>query len=231
MASGETELLLIDAVFGRLRDMIVTNALQAGQKLVERDLAEQLGVSRTPVRGALGLLSAAGLVENRTRRGYYVSKLSLDQVSELYEFRKMLEMNAARLAAQKAGEQHLDEIDQILDELKALTPELENHGRAVQLDMRIHGLIARASGNALLHQAINSVMDKVMCFISVEIGDVGSLVAARNQHRDIPDCHQGKESGRRGRAYPPSYRRCPGQPDPACCRQERACRMPSWFPV
>lgn len=185
MASGDSDMLLIDAVYGRLRDMIVSNALQAGQKLVERDLASQLGVSRTPVRGALGLLSMAGLVENRIRRGYYVSKLSAEQVSDLYEFRKILEMSAAGLAAQRADVSHLHEIDCILDELQTLTPELENHARAVQLDMKIHELIARASGVKLLHQAIKAVLDKVMCFISVEIGDRESLVAAHVQHKEL----------------------------------------------
>jgi len=82
--------------------MIVTNALLTGQKLVDRELAQQLGVSRTPVREALGRLSMTGLVEKRIRRGYYVSKFSAEQVSDLYEFRKILEVNAARLAAQNA---------------------------------------------------------------------------------------------------------------------------------
>jgi DNA-binding GntR family transcriptional regulator len=185
MASGEVELLLVDTVYARLRDMIVTNALQAGQKLVERDIALLLGVSRTPVRGALGLLAMSGMVENRARRGYYVSTFSAAQVSDLYEFRKILETNAARLAAQRVDLSQMGEIDRILEELDRLTPELENHSKAVQLDMRIHELIARASGSKLLSQAINSVLEKVMCFISVEIGERESLLAAHCQHREL----------------------------------------------
>ncbi len=185
MASGEKGLLLVDAVYVRLRDMIVTNALQAGQKLVERDLAEQLGVSRTPIRGALGLLAASGLVEGRIRRGYHVSRLSVGQVSDLYEFRKTLEVNAARLAADRADTSHIVEIETLLLEVDSLAPELENHARAVQVDMRLHELIARASGNILLHRAVCGVLDKVMRFISVEIGDRESLAAAQSQHRAL----------------------------------------------
>ena len=54
---------LIDIVYGRLRDLILSNELYAGQKLVDRDLAEQLNVSRTPIREALGRLTMMGLVE------------------------------------------------------------------------------------------------------------------------------------------------------------------------
>ena len=75
--------LLIDVVYSSLRDLIVSNALPAGQKLVDRDLAELLEVSRTPIREALGRLAMTGLVEKRPRRGYYVSKFSADEVKDL----------------------------------------------------------------------------------------------------------------------------------------------------
>ncbi len=185
MATSESDLPLVDAVYGRLRDMIVTNALHTGQKLVERDLAQQLGVSRTPVRGALGLLAMTGLVENRLRRGYYVSKLSAEQIADLYEFRKILEVSAARLAARNAQPAHLRQIDQILGQLGKLTLEPKDHAKAVKLDLEIHELIARAGGNNSLHQAISNVLDKVMCFISVEIGDKKSLAAAHSEHRAL----------------------------------------------
>jgi DNA-binding GntR family transcriptional regulator len=185
MASDEKALLLVDAVYARLRHMIVTSALPAGQKLVERDLAEQLGVSRTPVREALGLLAASGLVETRARRGYHVPTLSAGRVSDLYEFRKTLEVDAARLAAARATPSDLTEIDALLLDVDGLAPEVENHARAVRLDMRLHALIARASGNMHLHQAICGVLDKVMCFLSVEIGDRPSLSLARDQHIDL----------------------------------------------
>jgi len=174
--------LLIDDVYSSLRDLIISNALHAGQKLVDRDLAELLEVSRTPIREALGRLAMTGLVENRARRGYYVSKFSADQVKDLYEFRKMLEIHAVKLAARNAQPSHLKEFDCFLDELKLLSSEPSDHARAVKLDMEIHELIARASGNASLHQAIQNVLDKVMCFISVEISDQNSLAAAHREH-------------------------------------------------
>src|SRR5210317_368157 len=97
---------LIDSVYSRLRDLILSNVLRAGQKLVDRDLAEQLGVSRTPVREALGRLAMVGLVEARSRRGYYVKQYTAEEMTDLYHFRKILEVSAARLAAENARPEH-----------------------------------------------------------------------------------------------------------------------------
>ena len=144
MAIAQSE-LVIDHVYARLRDMVVSNVLHSGQKLVDRKLAEQLGVSRTPVREALGRLAMTGLVENRARRGYYVSRFSAGEVSDLYKFRVMLEVNAVMLAARNARPSDLEEFERVLGELGSLTPDPKHHARAVKLDLSIHELIARAS--------------------------------------------------------------------------------------
>ncbi|HJP11470.1 MAG TPA: GntR family transcriptional regulator [Arenicellales bacterium] len=177
--------LLIDVVYSNLRGLIVSNALTAGQKLVDRDLAELLGVSRTPIREALGRLAMTGLVEKRARRGYYVSRFSVDEVKDLYEFRKMLEIHSVKLAVQNAQPSHLVEFDRVLSELTKLSSDLSGHAKAVELDIQIHELIARASGNTSLHQAMQNVLHKVMCFISVEIAGQDSLVAAHQQHQSL----------------------------------------------
>jgi DNA-binding GntR family transcriptional regulator len=177
--------LLIDDVYERLRDLIFSNVLRAGQKLVDRDLAEQLGVSRTPVREALGRLAMTGLVEARARRGYYVTEFSAEQVVDLYEFRKMLEAHAVKLAAKNALPSHLDEFDGILADLEKLSPDPKDHAIAVKLDLEIHELIARASGNAPLHQAIHNVLDKVKCFIFVEASYKDALAVAHREHQAL----------------------------------------------
>lgn len=184
MATKQPE-LVTDEVCSHLRDMILNNVLPAGQKLVDRDLAEQLGVSRTPVRDALGRLAVMGLVENRIRRGYYVRKFSTKQVSDLYDFRKMLEVHAVKLAVQNALPSHLHEFDRILVDLETLTSDPADHTKAVKLDLEIHKLIARASGNESLHMAMQNVLDKVTCFIWVETAENDALGAAHREHRAL----------------------------------------------
>jgi len=184
---------LIDSVYARLRDLILTNVLRPGQKLVDRDLAEQLGVSRTPVREALGRLAMMGLVEARSRRGYYVRQYTAEDMTDLYEFRRILEVNAARLAAINADPSQIHEFEDILvrsDQLAANPSSSVNNAKTVALDLELHELVARASGNESLHNAIKNLMDKVMCFIWVDwvdsrTADPISIATAHDEHRGI----------------------------------------------
>lgn len=82
-----------------------------------------------------------GLVEARSRRGFYVSQRTAEQMSDLYAFRKFLEVNAARLAAENAGLPHLREIDRILSELERLAKDPDNRAKTVEVDLQIHDLI------------------------------------------------------------------------------------------
>lgn len=91
---------LADEVFGRLKQAIMDGDLPPGHRLVEHLLAEELGVSRTPVREALKHLTAEGLVSVDGRRGLIVSRFSLESISAAYQTREVLEGLAARLASQ-----------------------------------------------------------------------------------------------------------------------------------
>ena len=180
--------LLIDDVYARLREMILANQLRAGEKLVDRDLAALMGVSRTPVRHALGRLAMTGLVEARRRRGYYVARYTPEQMSDLYEFRRILEVNSASLAARNATPEHMLEFRSVLGVLERFIESPENRVRLVELDLQVHELIARASGNASLYEASRMLMDKLRCFIWVDwlsaasVTDPVSLAAAHRDH-------------------------------------------------
>ena len=181
-------------VYARVRDLILSNKLRPGQKLVDRDLAGRLGTSRTPIREALARLAMMGLVEARSRRGYYVTQYSSQQMSELYEFRKILEVAAAGLAAQNATTTHLHQLKRILRELEELTmnPDSpDNPVKTVAIDMQIHDVVAQASGNASLQLAIRNLMNKVTAFIWVDwvnsaiAADPVQIAAAQGEHRAL----------------------------------------------
>jgi len=99
-------------------------------------------------------------------------------------------VNAARLAAQNAEPEHIREFENILVKSEELAANPENHASTVKLDLDIHDLIARASGNVALHQAIHNLMDKVMCFIWVDWVDTSlanpvSIAAAHREHQEL----------------------------------------------
>jgi DNA-binding GntR family transcriptional regulator len=191
--------LLIDNVYARLRELIISDVLRAGQKLVDRDLAERLGVSRTPVREALGRLAMMGLVEARSRQGYYVREYSEKEVTDLYEFRKVLEVEAARLAARNAKPRHLREFDRLLADSEKLASGPASQSAILKFELDLHELIARASDNTALHHALQNLMDKVMGFIWIEVNmDKAVLDAAHSDHQAL--IHKIKERDEKGAA-------------------------------
>src|SRR5581483_8053290 len=105
-----------------LRDAILSNHLKPGQRLVERDLCEQAGVSRSSIREALRYLESEGLVESRGTKGMFVSVLNRKQALEIYEVRAALESEAARQFAERATESDLKAIRRAYEAAYRLMP-------------------------------------------------------------------------------------------------------------
>jgi GntR family transcriptional regulator, rspAB operon transcriptional repressor len=105
-----------EQAYQTLRDMVINFELPPGAPLAETELSERLGLSRTPVREALGRLAREGLVRQYPRRGAFVSEISVPDIVELFQMREALESHAARLAAEADGREVVSEL---LAELRA----------------------------------------------------------------------------------------------------------------
>ena len=101
---------LRDVVFNTLRDAILTGKLQPGERLMENQLAEKLGVSRTPIREALRMLKLENLVELTPRKGAQVLDMSEKDIVNVLEIREVLEGLAAQLACKKMTSETLEEL-------------------------------------------------------------------------------------------------------------------------
>src|SRR5712691_7339199 len=108
-------LTLWQRVHAYLREEILANRLTAGTELQETALAAELGVSRGPVREAIGRLAAEGLVVVRPRRGAIVRSLTKDEFIEAYEVREALEVMAARLATPRLTNESLARLEQLIE--------------------------------------------------------------------------------------------------------------------
>lgn len=134
-----------EAVLAELRRAIAGGRLQPGQQVVQDSLAEQLGVSRVPLREALKILEGEGAVVYEPRRGYFVAELSLADLEEVYRIRDLLETEAVRVAVPR-----LDPAD--LAALEAHASECARAGAAADLDAmteanrRLHFGLIEASG-------------------------------------------------------------------------------------
>lgn len=144
---------LVDRIYDRLSVMIAGGDLEPGSRLDERALAEQMSVSRTPLREAIGKLTREGLVEHRPYKGNFVRVLTAMEVSDIYDVRRVLEGLAVRLAIPKFTEIHIAEVRQALvetDEALAAN-DLIRYSAA---DQRFHDIFTRVAGNATLLETL-----------------------------------------------------------------------------
>jgi len=136
-----------------LREEILSGRLQPGAILNERDLAERLGVSKTPVREALTLLDNEGFVQTLPRKGYFVSAISVQDVHEFFDLRVILESAAAKGAAAKITDEQLEE----LGKLAVKGDSVETPSEQLDQNIRFHDYIAGLSGNARLAALIRKL--------------------------------------------------------------------------
>ena len=139
----------------RLLADIIRGKFTAGDRLIEQDLASTYGVSRTPIREALGELATVGLIELRANRGAIVLPFGRRELNDIYELRCILEAAATRLACGKISMIRLENLHARLTLLQRRTDEKWSE-RAMALDRRLHDLIAESAGNQRLAREIAS---------------------------------------------------------------------------
>jgi DNA-binding GntR family transcriptional regulator len=154
--------LLKDQVSEILRDNIMNGTILQGAKVVERELADLLGVSRVPVRDALMQLENEGLVVSKPS-GRYVIKLTERDVRELNQIRVALEKLAVNLVIEHTSDEELSRLSKKLDEMRHAV-ETKDTRLYVQDDVEIHRLIWDLSGNTHLQRIFNSMMGPIFIF-------------------------------------------------------------------
>lgn len=148
-----------------LERMIIHREIKPGIKLHERELSERFGVSRGPIRQALLALQKDGWVEVRHHQGTYVRNPGKAEAHQLFEIRRILEPEAAAMAAQRASDEDVAELQEIVDEgFRAL--EDENVDEAIRLNTRFHRAICEITGNMLLAGLMDGLEKRVIWFLS-----------------------------------------------------------------
>ncbi|MFZ9038838.1 MAG: GntR family transcriptional regulator [Gammaproteobacteria bacterium] len=143
-----------------VRGAIFDGIYPAGQKLVERELCELTGASRSILREALVSLEASGLILRESNRGYRVALLSARQVYEIFELRASLETLAAELFAERASDLEMDELKSLLDDLEACVAS----GDLTQMRLvkeRYYELLFSGCRNREIRSALENIIDRV----------------------------------------------------------------------
>ncbi|MQA92244.1 MAG: FCD domain-containing protein [Gemmatimonas sp.] len=151
---------LSDQVYTAIRKRILDGEIGPGQFVREHELSEAMGVSRTPVREALGRLASEGFLERIPHRGFRVPQEALSRVIECYPVVSALELLAARLAFPQVTQKDLEELRRINAALREATEKGEVDA-AIDLDNKFHRLIADRSGNQLLTEMLESMRTSI----------------------------------------------------------------------
>ncbi len=169
-----------EEIVRHIRSMIKKGRLNPGQKLPsERNLAQMLGVGRSTLREAMKTLSTLGFSEIKERRGAFVKSLGavmipdtvtqlLDQdrsqVKDLYDLRMDLEVGAAFMAAKNRTIDDLHHLERLLTDMES---QIDAPRLGIDVDIRFHLAIARASGNVLRHHVLENLFDRYGHYIDV----------------------------------------------------------------
>ncbi|MBM6595460.1 GntR family transcriptional regulator [Microvirga pudoricolor] len=156
--SGDT---LADLACEKLRSMLLSGELSGGAIVQDRRLAERLGLSRTPVREALGRLEGEGFLR-REGRVLVVNTISVEDIMEILAVRRVMEAEAVRLATGRIPKGRIDEIRSAIDGMR--TVESVTGDQHWSVDDMVHLSIAQASGNRLIYRMIRDLRERTRMF-------------------------------------------------------------------
>jgi DNA-binding GntR family transcriptional regulator len=170
-------------VVDELRVRIVSGALPAGTKIDQQALAEELGVSRMPVREALRRLSAEGFVKLISHRGALVAELSPDEIIEIYEMRAVLQGLASRLAVPNYTDENIDEIKRALEAMD----KTKDVSEWIELNRAFHQHIESPSGAQHLLQLIERLTQQCAPYLEISVHYLHAEETAAELHHAIYD--------------------------------------------
>lgn len=179
--------LLRDRVVAVIRRAIFTGELPPGKRLVERELIEQIGVSRTSVREALRHLQSENLVESSDSRGLRVAVLTEAAVRHLYEVREPLESTAARLFVIHATEDEVEELARVGKKLFETSTEQARLDERMAAVLQFDRLLLEGARNPLLSEMLGSIKARVHVLRRLSISAPERAVASAAEYEALVD--------------------------------------------
>ena len=193
---------LREVVCESLREAIRKGLLKPGERIMELQLAEELGVSRTPVREAIRKLELEGYVVMMPRRGTYVADMSIRDINEIFEIRTALEALSNELAAEHITEEELEHLQRLLVIIGGYVKE-GSLDKIVETDIEFHDLLYHAARNSRLVGIISNLRDQLTRFRTLSMSYPGRLEETIEEHRLIVeaiargDCKAARRAAKR----------------------------------
>lgn len=175
---------LREIVYEELKMQILTGAIKPGTRMMEVELAEDLGVSRTPVREAIRKLEKEGLVTIEPRKGAYASEISMKDMEDILEVRKTMEGLAAGIAAAKITEEQKVELKATMDNFNKAVEE-NSYDEMISNDTGFHHIIVESCDNDVLKHMIEQLQELVLRFRYLYFSDFKRAEQMPAEHMEI----------------------------------------------
>jgi DNA-binding GntR family transcriptional regulator len=175
---------LYEDVADKLREQIFSKKLLPGSWLDEQSLADQLGISRTPMREAIKVLASEGLVTIKMRRGAYVTEVFRSDLEQIFTILSLLEGQAAKEAATKATEAQLNLLDHLHHRLETAAADRDIE-QFFEINVKFHELIQEIAGNRWMNGVIADLRKVLKLHRRDSLTSTGRLQNSLLEHREI----------------------------------------------
>lgn len=153
-----------DFVYQKLKSAIYKRYIRPNSQLVETAIAEQLGVSRTPVRAAIKRLVYEGFVQLVPKRGAFVIQPTINEIKQAFDVRINLEVMSARLASKKIIESDLEHLQELINEEREIF-QMKDLDRYYLVNDDFHFTVAQSTGNKILLQYIKDIISRTNVYL------------------------------------------------------------------
>ncbi|MBN2808150.1 MAG: GntR family transcriptional regulator [Deltaproteobacteria bacterium] len=165
-----------------LRDMIMTGSLKEGDKINENKLCQSIGVSKTPLREALRVLSVEGLIELVPNRGAFVTQPEFSEIREMFDVMILLEGFCARTACEKMTQKDFSQLEKIHDRLEQQCANQDQEGY-IRVNHQYHSFVQELAGNQNLNQIIDGLRKKILLYRFQSLNAPGRMAESIQEHR------------------------------------------------
>ncbi|EGH71531.1 GntR family transcriptional regulator [Pseudomonas syringae] len=181
--SSASSATYVGHAYDQIRRMTVTFQLRPSERLNESALCIQIGVSRTPLREALNRLASEGFLRSVAGKGFYCRDLNPDEIYQLYQLRKVIEIGGVKLAVERATEEEIEELASFISQTG---PEAGDRttDQLVELDEIFHERLLGLSGNAEMLQVLRNVNAKIQ-FVRWYDMDRAQRPHTQGDHRQV----------------------------------------------
>lgn len=186
---------LRDVVFHTLREAILRGDLKPGERLMELQLAEKLGVSRTPIREAIRMLEQEGLAVTMPRRGAEVARMTLKDMEDVLEIREALDELAVRIACARITDEQLQKLSEVKRQFESST-QTGDVKQIAEADVSFHDVIYEATGNPKLVTLLNNLREQVYRYRVEYLKNPKNYPVLIKEHEAILQSLKDREVGR-----------------------------------